>query len=299
MDVLQQLFSTFKVSANIIHNGQYCGNWAIDTSGSQYISFHIVSFGRCFMSIDGKAAQVILEPGDMLIFPKDISHCVSNDKQFTQEINSKKSLDYSQGQTTDGTGLVCGYFAHNHPLVTSITDHLPDYIVLKRSQLGKQELAVAYLLDALLEESLDPDSGSELILAKISEAILAIIFRQHLPSETGVLAAAIHPKLANAIKHIHQHSERKWTVEQLAELCFMSRAAFSDLFKSVLGQSPIEYLTQWRFSIAYRMLADDNATTLSAALSCGYDNESSFSKAFKRVMGVSPGAVRAQLRGVQ
>ena len=74
----------------------------------------------------------------------------------------------------------------------------------------------------------------------------------------------------------------------------MSHAAFSDLFKSILGQSPMEYVTQWRFSMAYRMLADEKVSTLSAAHSCGYDNESSFSKAFKRIMGVSLGALRAK-----
>lgn len=130
-------------------------------------------------------------------------------------------------------------------------------------------------------------------MGKIAEAILAMIFRQHLPSETGVLAAAIHPKLALVMPLIHADTDTKWSVEQLAERCFMSRAAFSDLFKSVLHVSPIEYITQWRLSKAYRLLADEKVTTLNAALSCGYDNESSFSKAFKRVLGVSPGAVRS------
>jgi AraC-like DNA-binding protein len=72
----------------------------------------------------------------------------------------------------------------------------------------------------------------------------------------------------------------------------MSRAGFSELFKAILQQSPIEYVTQWRISLAYRMLTDEKATTLQAALACGYDNESSFSKAFKRVLGISPGSLR-------
>lgn len=297
MDVLNQLFSTFKVSANIFHNGQYCGDWAVDTSGTHYINFHVVSFGRCFVRVKGNNEEVILEQGDLVLFPKDVSHCMTNDPSFKQTKNVAASQDYSLGQQNEATGLICGYFEHNHPLVTSLTNHLPDYVVIKYCQVEDNKLGFHYLLDALLEESLNPNKGSELILAKISEAMLAIIFREHLPSDTGILAALIHPKLSNAIKKIHQNSERKWTVEQLADLCFMSRAAFSDLFKSILGQSPMEYVTQWRFSIAYRMLADEKVSTLSAAHSCGYDNESSFSKAFKRVMGVSPGALRAQLPG--
>jgi len=43
---------------------------------------------------------------------------------------------------------------------------------------------------------------------------------------------------------------------------------------------------------AYRWLADEGITTYDAASRCGYESESSFSKAFKRVVGVGPGEVR-------
>lgn len=293
MDVLNQLFSTFKVNANVFHNGQYCGSWAVDTSGTQYMSFHIVSFGRCFVTIGDGSQSWTLEQGDIVLFPKDVIHCITSDERFETEKNLSASQDYQEGLIEGGTGLICGYFAHNHPLVTSITEHLPDAVVLKREEIKANKAGLHWLLEALMDESLNPEKGSELILGKIAEAILAMIFRQHLPSETGVLAATIHPKLSKVMEAIHANLDKKWTVEQLAELCFMSRAAFSDLFKSVLQVSPMDYITQWRLSQAYRMLADEKVPTLQAAIACGYDNESSFSKAFKRVLGVSPGAVRS------
>lgn len=293
MDILSQLFSTFKVSANVFHNGQYCGNWAVDTSGSQYMSFHIVSFGRCFVKVGSNPEQIPLEQGDVVLFPRDVIHCITNDESFSIDKNLAQSAGYDEGVNSDGTGLICGYFAHSHPLITTITEHLPASIVIKRQLHAEQKSGINFLLEALLDESTSSKKGSELILGKIAEALLAIIFRQHLPSETGVLAASIHPKLGAAIKAIHEDSEKKWTVEKLAELCFMSRSAFSELFKSVLTLTPMEYIAQWRLSKAYRMLADEKVSTLQAAISCGYDNESSFSKAFKRVMGVSPGSVRA------
>lgn len=298
MDVLSQLFSTFKVSANVFHNGQYCGNWAVDTSGTQYMSFHIVSFGRCFVTVGDGKQKIVLEQGDIVLFPKDVTHCITNDETFSLEKNLSQSKNFEDGIDAGGTGLICGYFAHNHPLVTAITEHLPQSVFIKRGDSGEQKTALHSLIDALLEESTHPEKGSELILGKIAEALLAIIFRQNLPSNTGVLAASIHPKLGKAIHAIHADAEKKWSVEQLAELCFMSRSAFSELFKSVLSVTPMDYIAQWRLSLAYRMLADEKVSTLQAAMSCGYDNESSFSKAFKRVMGVSPGAVRADKKAV-
>ena len=46
-------------------------------------------------------------------------------------------------------------------------------------------------------------------------------------------------------------------------------------------------------TLAYRLFADEKVSTLEAALKCGYENESSFSKVFKHIVGMGPGAVRS------
>lgn len=291
MQVLNQLFSTLKVTASVFHNGQYCGNWAIDTSGTSYISFHIISHGRCFLSVDGgKSHKQVLEAGDIVLFPRDGKHCLTSDESFNQPLNTETSVNFENGLITGGTGLICGYFIHQHPLINKLTQHMPEFVVVHGSN---ETTGLSLLVKTLLAESLAPDKGTDLVMEKLSEAILAVLFRDHLSSDKGLLAAIAHPRIGPAIECMHKKPEHKWTVDELAGHSHMSRAAFSDLFKQITQQSPMEYLTQWRFSLAYRMLADEGATTLSAALSCGYDNESSFSKAFKRVLGVSPGAVRA------
>jgi AraC-like DNA-binding protein len=311
MDVLNQLFATFKVSANVFHNGQYCGSWAINTSGTHYMNFHVVSHGTCYLTLpiveresehegdkpsecDHKQNSVVeLVQGDVVLFPRDSEHVISGDVGSSVMVNAAASQNYASGIHPSATGLVCGYFSHHHPLVASVTKHLPSVIIIKHQTVTTSASGLNYLLDALLDESKQPNKGSALIMGRIAEAILAIIFREHLPADNGVLAATAHPKLGAAMAAIHGEPDKKWTVEMLARQCFMSRAGFNELFKSVLQQAPMEYVTQWRLGLAYRMLADENVTTLHAALASGYDNESSFSKAFKRVLGVSPGAVRA------
>lgn len=293
MDIINQLFATFKVTSEIFHNGQYCGGWAIDTSGQKYISFHVVNHGRCFLTVGDDPKIHTLEEGDVVLFPTDSRHCLTNDDTFDLPVNQADSTDFDDGLIKDGTGLICGYFAHNHPLISNVTVYLPDMVLLKRSQLLRENSSAASLLEALLTESLSASMGSELVMNKVAEALLALVFRDYLPAERGIIAAMSHPQLSKVIQAIHNNPENKWTVDTMAELCFLSRAKFSDLFKSVLMETPMNYLTQWRISVAYRMLADERVSTLHAALACGYDNESSFSKAFKRLLGVNPGAVRA------
>lgn len=297
MDALEQLFAAFKIEAEVIHNGQYCGDWAVDTSGSHLLPFHLVTHGQCYLSVDGDIDnEVLLHQGDLVIFPRDIEHCLSNTSRYCGEKNLATSASYDDGVMQDSTGLVCGYFAHHHPLFNTLTHQLPVSIVLRAEEY--QNTPVDMIFRALIAESESPARGSSLILAKLAEALLLLILRDHLPASDGVLAAFIHPKLSRAMGAIHNAPQQKWTVEELAGVCHMSRAAFSELFKSVVGQSPMDYVTQWRLALAYRMLADERVPTLQAALACGYDNESSFSKAFKRVMGASPGAIRAgQLAG--
>ncbi len=79
---------------------------------------------------------------------------------------------------------------------------------------------------------------------------------------------------------------------ELATAAGMSRSAFSERFKQLCGVSPMEYCTGWRMQQAYRWLADEGITVLEAALRCGYEGESAFSRAFKRVIGSNPSAVR-------
>lgn len=289
MDSLSHLLATLNVSANIFHNGQYCGNWAVDTSGSHHISFHVVSYGRCFVKHADENRIHTLNQGDLVLFPRDAKHVITSDENFKQTVNKNESQGFDTLQT-DGTGLVCGYFEHKHPLIHHIIDHLPSIIVIHKKQNDATPLTL--LTEALLKESVHQGNGANLLLTRISECILALLFRDYLSVEQGVLAALANPKLSPAIQAIFETPNHKWTVEELAKCCFISRTAFANLFKQTLDVSPIEFATQWRLGLAYRELSNKGVGTLVAALNCGYESEASFSKAFKRVFGVSPGAVR-------
>ena len=91
----------------------------------------------------------------------------------------------------------------------------------------------------------------------------------------------------------------KLTLDKLASAAAMSRSAYASLFKQMVGLSPADYILQWRMAQAHRWLADDGISTLDAALRCGYESEASFSKAFKRVLGVGPGVARNMYSRIQ
>jgi AraC-like DNA-binding protein len=80
-----------------------------------------------------------------------------------------------------------------------------------------------------------------------------------------------------------------WTVESLAEAAGMSRSAFAARFKELLGQTPLEYVTEWRMQKAIQLLERRDKKLPEVARLVGYESDAAFSKAFKRVVGANTG----------
>jgi AraC-like DNA-binding protein len=87
---------------------------------------------------------------------------------------------------------------------------------------------------------------------------------------------------------MHENPAHRWRLQTLAERAGMSRTIFTLRFKKTVGSSPMEYLTRWRMLLAADRLQHTTDAVSEIALSLGYESESAFGKAFKRVMGCSP-----------
>jgi AraC-like DNA-binding protein len=72
----------------------------------------------------------------------------------------------------------------------------------------------------------------------------------------------------------------------------MSRSAFAARFTELVGESAMRYVTRWRMSTALVRLAERDLTVAEVANSVGYESEAAFNRAFKRHVGMSPGAAK-------
>jgi AraC-like DNA-binding protein len=100
-----------------------------------------------------------------------------------------------------------------------------------------------------------------------------------------VLLFALSDKHVGAA--IHREPARRWTVAALALEAGMSRSGFAARFGQLVGDGPIEYLTRWRMLLAGRSLSRGEPIGATAR-SLGYESESAFSTAFRRVMSSTP-----------
>lgn len=290
MNAVNQLLAPLKLEANVFHNGQYCGAWALDVSGHNKMTFHVVVRGSCYLKVGEEITP--LNSGDAVFFPSDSKHIVTSAPEEDIEINHAESHPMPAVLTEPSTGLVCGNFGHQHPIFDRIVKQLPSVIVVR----SESDSASAKIIDLLIDESASSGDETSMLLNRLSDCLFLMMVRDHVDVKSGGFAAMSHPKLMKAMVLIHSAPDQKLGLEQLANEALMSRSAFSTLFKSVVEQSPMEYLKQWRITLAYRWLVDEGISTYEAAVRCGYESESSFSKAFTSVMGFGPGKARAQLR---
>jgi AraC-like DNA-binding protein len=81
-------------------------------------------------------------------------------------------------------------------------------------------------------------------------------------------------------------------VPELAAEVGASRSLLAERFQHFLGEPPLTYLARWRFQLGARLLQTTQKTILHVAMDVGYESEAAFSRAFKRTVGISPGAAR-------
>ena len=144
----------------------------------------------------------------------------------------------------------------------------------------------------MTEEVLNPRPGSALIVQQMAYAMLIQALRLHLGAASGDnvgwLFALADKQLNLAISSMHGNPAHQWTLQMLAEKVGMSRSTFARRFKEKVGSAPMEYLTRWRMLLACDRLKNTDDSVMQIANALGYESESAFGKAFKRVMGYSP-----------
>ncbi len=150
------------------------------------------------------------------------------------------------------------------------------------------------LTQALTGEALQGGPGSEVVMARLSDALVTRALRHHLETaeEPGWLRGLGDPAVVRALTALHGDLAAPWTLPSLARAGGLSRAAFAARFTATIGQPPMRYLHHCRMRRAMTLLRADGATAAGVAGRVGYASEAALSAAFVRYTGMTPGAFR-------
>ncbi len=287
-DPLSVLLKRLSLNAEVYVNGDFCGTWAVDTSGSRRIPFHLIGAGQAWLHINDQVYK--LEQGDLVLFPNDHQHIISSSEQKP----AAKLVNAPLGQQGDVTNMVCGFFEFKNTVVNPLLDAMPLVIHLSAQHALAQSRA-KQLINLMITELKSPRGGCYAVVDQLAYLLFIEVLRQQVESEalnSGLLVALFDARIGKALNAIHQQAHVDWSLVQLAEIATMSRSSFAEKFTQLVGLSPMKYLVQWRMIEARKLLISSNKSVAEIAQLSGYESEAAFRKAFKQHQGVTPGAVR-------
>ncbi|MGE0332070.1 MAG: AraC family transcriptional regulator [Ramlibacter sp.] len=267
------------------------------------LMFHMVTSGRCWLELDGAGSRW-LHPGDFALvscLPQGRTHNLLHEPgadapdlfSLPRQMVSERYEVLRHGGGGAPTRLVCGAVRFDHPAARQLVALLPPVIAIEAGEVPHDE-GCQTMLRFMADEARTLRPGGEAVITRLADIVVIQAIRhwvQHDPAaQTGWLGALQDRRIGRAISLMHRSPAQVWTVESLAQASAMSRSAFAQRFAALVGQGALQYLTQWRMTLAQAWLAQ-GSTIADVAARTGYQSESAFSRAFKRSVGVAPGAV--------
>lgn len=286
-DTLSTLLGRISVRGNVYARPIGCGDWLISPSGHAHASFHLVSRGSCWLHMAALAQPLQLNAGDVVFFPFDVPHQLSPGREMP--VGESRLPDARLGEQTQ---LVCGLYRSQDRELERLLRGLPDVVVARAKS---NEAGLASLIAVLTEEADATEPGTHQVLNSLSDALLALLLREAIIQghvAQGFLGGLNDPRLAPALAALHAYPGEPWNVDTLAEKAGLSRSAFAERFQRVMGTSPAAYLAEVRMQEAHALLRDNEVSVAQIAERLGYATEAAFRRAFRRVVGATPGDVR-------
>ncbi len=296
MDVIAAWLSAARVKGTVYARTELGDRWGLTFPAAPRITFHLLTRGHGTLVVEGSREVIELAPGDLVLLASGRQHHLASSSTEActdimavlgrQALGPGRVLKLSDEPQTI---LICGAYSLDPANARAVLSLLPPVVLLRAHE--AKESAVPGTL-ALLTQEMQGSAPAELVTSRLVDLLLVYVLRawaQTRPkTDVGWLSALRDPQLAGALGRVHAEPDRPWTVESLAALAGMSRAAFARRFTLAVGDSPLAYITRWRLALAARLLADTPLGLANIATRVGYTSEYAFNRAFARAYGQPP-----------
>ncbi|MEW9534508.1 AraC family transcriptional regulator [Microbispora sp. NPDC049125] len=301
MDPLSDVLTLLNIGGAYSSRFEATGRWALRFQGYRHIKVGAAVSGSCLITVDGTPA-VTLSEGDCYLLtggrPYEVAdgpdaEPVDGHDVYLRAPDPRNVRYGTAGPDAARTVLVGGSITLDDTSAALLLDCLPP---IARVPSGSPQARVLRpLLAMLADEATGEPLGAEIMNENLTRILFVQTLRAHLAGARDVpgwLGALNDPQIGAALALMHQQATRRWTVASLAGQVGLSRSAFAQRFRSLVGLPPLDYLTHWRIRSAARALRTGDRTVASVAAEWGYASESAFSNAFKRVTGHPPSRYR-------
>jgi AraC-like DNA-binding protein len=300
-DVLADVLETMRLSNVIYGRFELGAPWGLRFGPNDLAHFYVVARGGALLEREGEPT-LALSAGDVVLLPNGGAHvlCDAPDSPLSTlgEGECKRHAPTGEPMRLGGDGartsIVAGAFRFVTPRRTGLLERLPSVIHLASND-PRSAPWLSATVQLIVAESASPGPGTAVIVSRLADVLLVQALRTQAstgPCGKVALTALADPNIGHALQLMHGQPGEDWTVESLAKAVGISRSGFAARFTELIGEPPLQYLARWRMAKAAQALRESDASLVEIAERVGYFSEASFSKAFKRWEGESPGAYR-------
>jgi AraC-like DNA-binding protein len=309
IDPLSDVLRCVRLTGGVFLDSVFTAPWCITakieaddcrpflTRPAQVIAYHHIVEGELVVSVAGQA-PLLARAGEIILLPRNDCHVLGSApglKSVEARDLFRPSLDGGLASISHGGGgavtrIVCGFLGSEdgyNPLMET----LPQVLKLDlRSDASRAWIEASFRFASA--ELAAGRAASPVLLSRLSELLLVEAVRQYSTTlaeeDAGWLKGLRDPQIGRALALIHRDIGAAWSAEALAQEVGMSRSAFMDHFRLLVGMPPIRYLTILRLQAARLQLRETSKSISQIGHGVGYESEEAFSRAFKREFGLAP-----------
>ena len=296
-DPLSGVLDLLRLKGCVYFQREFHAPWAMRIENTGFAQFHAIVSGDCVVDVGGSSRSCAV--GDVIVFPHGDPHVLADrpgryavpGPEAMASFNGPAPL-FSSGERK--CRIICGHYEYRSDIVHPAIGELPAAIHVQGLDRSGEDPVYA-TLRLMFGELARSEAGGMAVVERYSEILLIQVLRAHLRQATprhGLLAAFADRRLAPAVALIHSGFAGPLSLDDLARAAALSRSSFAQRFRDVAGFPPIEYLTRWRMLVAGDLLRSAGLSVAQAAEQVGYESETAFARAFKKVVGTTPARYR-------
>lgn len=316
MDLLQDRLLRARAGGAVFAQSRVHPPWGLRLPPGTQLAVHAMISGDGWLWLEDPHAAVRLRSGDLVLVRGTLLHHLADQPgRACVDLAEFRSLSRPHPADSPGTDaalhpalspigdptaapratvFLCGAYRFAGDIGQALINALPPVLQITPEPHGQLQTVVGLLSDELA----DSHPGQSTVLDRLLDVLLVHLLRRHLDSHDTTpppwYTANGHLRLRPALQAIHDDPGHPWTITELARLANVSRATFARTFAAVLKQTPMEYLTQWRMTLARDDLLGSDLTLTAIADRYGYASPYAFSAAFQRHHGLPPGRWRRE-----
>lgn len=240
----------------------------------------LISIKKGHGSISVDFQTHLLSAGDIIFILPGQLHTIEQHEDFGMEYENiifKKELLFSGTQDLCADAFIKPLLHNIQSAVTFITPATHGYT---------EFTALINRIDSL--SSAHPEGYQLAIKGYLFQFFFQLIVAQKNNDSISSVKIKSLEKLKTILKYVETHYNEPITVEKMAALSFYSKSHFMKFFKTHIGTGFVEYLNDYRLTMAARLLITNDASVLETAAQTGFDNLSYFNRLFKRKYGQTP-----------